>query len=184
MMKQTILLTLLVGAACAQPPWVRAPEASFGGGGATQGEQHKRMEMMKMWHLTDALNLSEEEAQKFFPRYKALGEELKQIGEQQKALLEQIREKAENGEDIDKRDLDRIVKEVSELEQTRIERKQKFFEGLDDMLSPNQRARYLGFDLRFRKELREGIRDRHGPEGMKKRKKMGRMKRDRKRPRF
>ena len=36
-----------------------------------------RLEMMKMWQLTERLALTEEQASKFFPRYNALEKELK-----------------------------------------------------------------------------------------------------------
>ena len=116
-----------------------------------------RLEMMKMWQLTERLALTEEQASKFFPRYNALEKELRELGTEQRELLGEMR--GEDKEVTDK-DLKRITKKVSELEQQKIDRKQDFFEDLDDFLSPGQRAKYYGFELWFKDELRRGLRER------------------------
>ena len=121
--------------------------------------------MMKMWHLTEELDLSEDQASKFFPRYNVLENELMDIGKQQRELLVDLKKKKTENREITPSKLDQITKKMSELEQQKIQKKQQFFENLDDILTPDQRASYFGFELRFRKELREGIRNRRGPRG-------------------
>ncbi len=119
-----------------------------------------RLEMMKMWQLTERLALTEEQASKFFPRYNSLEKELRELGKEQRELLGEMRKMMGEDKEVTDKDLKRITKKVSELEQQKIDRKQEFFEDLDDFLSPGQRARYYGFELWFKDELRRGLEER------------------------
>ena len=126
-----------------------------------------RLEMMKMWQLTERLALTEEQASKFFPRYNALEKELRELGTEQRELLGEMRKMMGEDKEVTDKDLERITKKVSKLEQQKIDRKQDFFEDLDDFLSPGQRAKYYGFELWFKDELRQGLKERGkmGPPG-------------------
>ena len=119
-----------------------------------------RLEMMKMWQLTERLALTEEQASKFFPRYNVLEKELRELGMEQRELLFEMKKMMGEDKKITDKELERITKKVSELEQQKIDRKQDFFEDLDDFLSPDQRAKYYGFELRFKDELRQGLKER------------------------
>ena len=87
-----------------------------------------RLEMMKMWQLTERLALTEEQASKFFPRYNALEKELRELGMEQRELLFEMRKTMGDDKEITDKELERITKKVSELEQEKIEKKQKFFQ--------------------------------------------------------
>ena len=119
-----------------------------------------RLEMMKMWQLTEKLELTEEQASKFFPKYNALEKELRELGKEQRELFGEMKKMMGEDKEVTDKDLKRITKKVSELEQQKIDRKQDFFEDLDDFLSPGQRAKYYGFELWFKDELRRGLRER------------------------
>ena len=67
-MRQAIFgLLFLSMTLTAQPDRKRRPPMDHPG---------QRLEMMKMWRLTEELDLSEEQAGKFFPRYNALEKEI------------------------------------------------------------------------------------------------------------
>ena len=123
-------------------------------------QRRSRLEMMKMWQLTERLALTEEQASTFFPRYNALEKELRELGMDQRELLSEMRKMMGENKEVTDKELERITKKVSELEQQKIDEKQKFFEDLDEFLSPDQRARYYGFELWFKDELRRGLEER------------------------
>ena len=153
-MKQAIVgLLFLSMMLTAQPDRKRRPPMDHPG---------QRLEMMKMWRLTEELNLSEDQAGKFFPRYNALEKEIMEMNKDQKELLGSLREKENSSKEISQKELDEITKKMSDLEQRKIQKKQQFFEDLDNLLTTDQRARYLGFELRFMEDLRKGMRDRMG----------------------
>ena len=122
-----------------------------------------RLEMMKMWQLTEKLELTEEQASKFFPKYNALEKELRELGKEQRELFGEMKKMMGEDKEVTDKDLERITKKVSKLEQQKIDKKQKFFESLDEFLSTDQRARYYGFELWFKDELRMILENRGPP---------------------
>jgi len=136
---------------------------------------HDKIEMMKMWKLTEHLDLSEEQAAKFFPRYKALEKELQEMDKSQGDLMKQINEMMEGGKEVKDKELNRIVKKTSDIQKQKIDKKWEFVENLGEVLTPEQKAKYIGFEIRFKHALRDAIRD-HDPK--KKRSKRHGRKRD------
>ena len=121
------------------------------------GPSGDRLEMMKMWKMTEMLELSEEQASKFFPRYNALQKELRGIGVEHRELLIKMKNMIEQNKDITDKELEEIISRGSELEQDKIDKKQEFFESLNQIFTSNQRAKYYGFELWFKDELRQGL---------------------------
>ena len=163
-MKRTIIAFITLSCLLTAQPRPGSPPPM------TSLQDHRRgnrLEMMKMWQLTERLALTEEQASKFFPRYNVLEKELRELGMEQRELLFEMRKTMGDDKEITDKELERITKKVSELEQEKIEKKQKFFNGLDEFLSPSQRAGYYGFELWFKDELRQGLKERGkmGPPG-------------------
>lgn len=152
MMIRLFSLGLLLSLLPAQQP-LHPPVAP----GVPGGPQGERIEMIKMWKLTESLDLSEEQAQKFFPRYNSLVKELEDLGKQQRDLMKGMGEMLKEGKKVNEKELDRTVKQVTEIEKRKIDKKQQFVEGLGDILTPDQRAKYIVFEARFKRELRERI---------------------------
>ena len=117
---------------------------------------------MKMWKMTEMLELSEEQASRFFPRYSSLEKELRNISGQQRTLLIEMKKMTGEKHGITEKELENITTKIFNLEQDKTEKKQEFFEGLDQVLSTDQRAKYYGFEIWFKEELRQGLKKRGG----------------------
>ena len=126
------------------------------------GSPEGRLEMMKMWKMTEMLELSEEQASRFFPRYSSLEKELRNISGQQRTLLIEMKKMTGEKHGITEKELENITTKIFNLEQDKTEKKQEFFEGLDQVLSTDQRAKYYGFEIWFKEELRQGLKKRGG----------------------
>ncbi|MFL3051028.1 MAG: hypothetical protein ACJZ02_05000, partial [Candidatus Neomarinimicrobiota bacterium] len=126
------------------------------------GSPEGRLEMMKMWKMTEMLELSEEQASRFFPRYSSLEKELRNISGQQRKLLIEMKKMTGEKNVITEKELENITTKISNLEQDKTEKKQEFFEGLEQVLSTDQRAKYYGFEIWFKEELRQGLKKRGG----------------------
>ena len=124
------------------------------------GSPEGRLEMMKMWKMTEILELSEEQASRFFPRYNSLEKELKNISVKQRELLIKMKKLTGKKNGITEKELENIVSKISNLEEDKKEKKKKFFEGLDQVLSTDQMAKYYGFEIWFKEELRQGLKKR------------------------
>ena len=126
------------------------------------GSPEGRLEMMKMWKMTEMLELSEEQASRFFPRYSSLEKELRNISGQQRTLLIEMKKMTGEKHGITEKELENITTKIFNLEQDKTEKKQEFFEGLDQVLSTDQRAKYYGFEIWFKEEIRQGLKKRGG----------------------
>ena len=158
-MKKLTVLLLMTGLVLAQIP---------------DKPDRDRLEMMKMWKLTDELNLTEEQADKFFPKYRALMSDMEDVKKQKGDLMKQIGELSEEKE-VDRGKLNSLVKQTSDLEKKKLDLKLEFYNETGKIFTPEQQARYVVFERKFKKELKKGIRE-HGKRGKEKDKR-----RDRKR---
>ena len=118
----------------------------------------ERMEMMKMWKMTEYLDLSEEQAEKFFPMYRTLSKELEEMSIQQREVMMNKKEILDGDKEIQGKEINKIVQNASEVEKKKIDKKQEFIEGLDDVLTARQKAKYVVFEIRFKTQLRDAIR--------------------------
>lgn len=159
-MKKLAILLLMTGVVLAQP--------------SMEKPDRNRLEMMKMWKLTDELELTEEQAEKFFPQYRTLMSDLENVTKQQHEVMKQIGELSKEKE-VDGKKLDNLVKQANDFEKKKIDLKYNFFKEAGKVLTPEQQARHVIFEQQFRKQLKKGIRE-HGKRGKEKDKR-----RDRKR---
>ena len=130
-------------------------------------EKKEKMEMMMAWKLTEHLKLTNEEAEKFFPRFREHRETMDAFTDKEKKLNAEIKEKIERGDALSNNDLDKLLDELSGLERKRIKEKKSFIDGLEGHLNNVQRAKLIGFEHRFRKDVREQLK--HHKKGDKKR---------------
>jgi len=146
-MKNTILSIMLLSVTMV----IGQPEQ------AVVKEKKEKMEMMMAWKLTEHLKLTNEEAEKFFPRFREHREIINTFTDKEKTLNSEIKEKIERGDALSNKDLDNLLSELSELERKRIKEKRLFIDGLEGHLNNVQRAKLIGFEHRFRKEVRDQL---------------------------
>ena len=134
----------------------------------------ERMESMVIWRLTDHLELSSEQAEKFFPRFREHREDIKQLGKDEREIYESIRDQMDDDKKLSKADVKKTIDRVAKLRKERVDLETKFVLGMDDILSPNQMVKLGVFKERMMNEMREEMRDKKGKKGkMKRNKKKG-----------
>lgn len=124
------------------------------------GPSQERMEMMITWKLTEDLNLTPEQADKFFPLMRAHREDVDKIDAKIIAAIKELRDKVEDGKEISNGDLNTTINKVHELEKQKIDEKTRFMIDLKGILDNTQRAKFVTFKNRFTQDLREQIRTR------------------------
>lgn len=125
--------------------------------------QRERMDMMRMWRMTEFLNLSEEQAQKFFPRYNALTSDLEEMSQKQRELMKELRESVKEGKVVKEKEVDETMAELIGIEKQKLDKEKAFVEEIGNVLTSEQKAKYVVFEAHFREELRERIRERYVP---------------------
>ncbi len=119
----------------------------------------EKMEMMTVWKLTEHLKLTEEQGEKFFPRFRGHREELEKIHQEQRQLMQTLQEKIERGDEIKDNDIKSQVENLAELENKKLDLQGEFITGLEGVLNNTQRAKLIGFERRLRQEVRDQLRE-------------------------
>jgi len=112
---------------------------------------------MMVYQITDKMDLSEEQAEKFFPKYRSHRKVLGEIEEDMKESFKSIHESLKDGSDLSDRDLDLAIKEMESFEKKKLKARIDFMNELDGILTTKQRAQLLMMPHGMKKEAKEKI---------------------------
>jgi len=161
-----VLFILGFGLPCfSQPPGEGSPRGSdspvFGGDETPQPFEkkekiRKRIELIRMWKLTEALDLTEETGAKLFPILHKYDEKRIELGKERRNVMNQLRktlqDEATPDEEIEAA-MDNVEKNA--IAASDLIRQQR--EELKGILSPRQQAKYILFQREFQREIRKLI---------------------------
>lgn len=117
----------------------------------------ENIEMLRMWKLLEALDLSSEQSMQFLPMMKEFQDARKSFADKRKQYLTEL-EKALESEEKDEK---KIKENLEALEKVRKEfhkEMEGFFEQTKSILTLEQRARMHLFEERFERRLKNTIR--------------------------
>ena len=134
----------------------------------------ERRESMVIWRLTEDLDLSPEQAEKFFPRFREHRANLDEYNKDERKMLMDVRIKIRDGKELSKSEMEKTIKKVAELRKDRVDLEYKFILGMGDVLNPNQMVKLSVFKQRLMKEMQGNMRDRMDKDRKKSRKQMKR----------
>ena len=140
--KLLILTIVLVGSSLGQPPQM-------------EGRRNpQNMDAIRIWKLTEVLELTEDQVVTFLPLIQIHERKLKQIQAEIKLLAKDAHALMEKGE-VDQKQVDKFLKEYVEKQKKVSKIKNDFIIDLPKHLTPKQQLLYIGFEARFRSDLRE-----------------------------
>ena len=169
-MKKTIIVilaTLMISSLMAQPGAhhkPRMPHKSFGAIGMAHpgpqgfGQPSERMEMMMTWKLTEELELTPEQADKFFPRMKVHRDNMEKIDIKLREAAKDVLRKIEDGKEISDNEFNKMLEKATDLERQKIDERTRFMNELNGILDNTQRVKLTMFKTKFAKEMQEQIR--------------------------
>jgi hypothetical protein len=151
------LVPILLAVLFLIPLSVRAQGGPPGGDRPPDQRPFERIEQLRKVRIIEMLELKEEESVRLMARmseHETTSRELmKERGEALDRVERLVRNKAEAKE------YDKAFADVTAADDKVIAEKRKFFAGLADILTPEQRGKMLLFERRFEKELREAMRE-------------------------
>lgn len=168
-----IISVLLIGALSAQQ------EMMFGGPGGPGGpmdSSRKNKELCisdqpyyqyMVFRMTEILEITPEQAEKLFPLNRPYRDSKHALHLQMGALGEDVF----NKEVITKTDLEKYKKEIIRLREEEAKLDDKFYSDVETFLEPEQVAKLIFFDSKFRRELSKELKERYDPEQKKGKKK-------------
>jgi len=153
--KYLLLLTLIIllGASVqlfAQPD-LPDPFDEFGANMAGRREQ---METLRIYKMTEFLELTPEQSVQFFPKLKKFENTIREKQHQQMKLIREIDQNIQTPDaKFSETDVKKYLQGIAQIERDIINEKEKFISDLGSILTPYQQLRYMIFENRFRQRL-------------------------------
>ncbi len=151
------LLSLVLTVAFAVQGQCIMPEGDEPGPPPSKEQMEKlrqRIESIKIWKLTKALDLDEESAAVLFP---LLNKYDKKRGEVQHKVKENIRDLKENLKNHNEQGLNTILGNIERYHRELQEIKDEEWDELKKVLSVENQAKFILFQMNFEREIREII---------------------------
>ena len=134
-------------------------------------DRHERKETMIIWKLTEELELTSEQAEKFFPEHR-----------EHRQNIEELREKIENlGEEswgnfdnINSKEITKIIKERQDLKRKIIDLETEFIFSMENLLNSKQLVLLATFKSRMMNDMRADLKGEKKHKKKKKKRKKGR----------
>ena len=149
----TAALIMAGATAHAQQPGLAGSQGRGGPDAMKREEVRKKVETVKMWRLTEELKLDEKTGAKLASFLSALDEKRRGLIHERMDTMKDLRTLVKTGKPDEKKlkaDLDKLEKTHREM----VELEGKEINGVKDILSVEQQARYVIFQQEFRRELR------------------------------
>ncbi len=134
------------------------PHGAEGKGSERFEKIREKVEMIKMWRLTEELDLTEAQSTKLFAVMNESNDLRDSIHTQQRKLIDTIKELEETNSFDDEKELARMIEKHTELQTTILESHLKLIEDVKDILSLEQQVKLILFQHEFRDEIRDLIR--------------------------
>ena len=143
------LLLILTATIFAQPGKSRGPG----------GQYTDRMEMMRVWKMTEYLELDEGQAEKLFPAMRNHQKEMRSIMKKEKELYTPLFEKAEEKKNISKKEMNDLMDNLSKLNNERASIQMDFVKKTGSYLEPYQQMKLLVFEPYMKEQVKTKMRD-------------------------
>ena len=157
-MKKILGLTLILVFLCIG--FINAQEDFMG---PMDPDRRERMETLRIWKMTEFLDLSTEQSTQFFLKLKEFKESIRDDRDKQRKIMIEIH-KLVNDEDYksSQADVKKYAKKLSELEKNIITKKEAFVSDIGDVLTADQQMKYLIFENKFRNRLMKTLYQKEG----------------------
>ena len=115
----------------------------------------KTMEAVRIWKLTEVLELTEEQVTTFLPLVQIHERKLREVQKEIIVLGKEGKLLLKTDSKVSQKDVDKFIKEYSAKQDEIHKIKHDFLKSLPKHLTPEQQLLYLGFESHFRSELRD-----------------------------
>lgn len=113
-------------------------------------EKREKVEAMKVAFITSELELSEEEAQKFWPIYNEMGDKLRVENKNQRKLAHELKE---GGDKMTEADMKKRASEMLQSSINEAQIKKDYYNKIGDAIGYSKSTKLLSLEQRFKREL-------------------------------
>ena len=134
-------------------------------------DRHERKETMIIWKLTEELELTSEQAEKFFPKHREHRADIEKL----KKRIENLgQENLENFDNLSSKEINRIIKERQDLKKKIIDIETEFIFGMENLLNSKQIVLLATFKSRIMNDMRADLKGKKKHKKKKKKRKKSR----------
>jgi len=166
MRRLTGILSLLLLVGLVQTPLLMAADEMARERDLTR--VRKKVEALRAWQLTEVLNLDEDTSSRLFPAMRQTDQERWKIEARNRELVREMSRSLEQSKPDPQR-MDEILDELQSNRRELILVEERHIERVRQILSPEDTARYLMFQIRFQREIKrkaaQAFRDRRQQDG-------------------
>jgi len=117
----------------------------------------ERIQHFKKVRLIEILDMKEEQSVRFFARLNEHDNVKRELMKEKMDILDKVERLVRNH--AEDKEFEKLFPEVATANQEIIREDEKFFNSLSEILSAEQRGKYLLFERHFERELREAMKD-------------------------
>ena len=126
--------------------------------GPRREQIRKRINTIKIWKMTEELNLSEQQSEKFFPIYNTFESKRKEAEDQRFDLL-RILDDLTLEENPSETEIYKLIDQLENIDQQMVNNRVEFKNKLKEILTTRQIGRLFVFEIKFQRQIQNIIRD-------------------------
>jgi hypothetical protein len=119
----------------------------------------KQVEMVRIWKLTEVLNLDESEMPKIVPLVKDYNEAMRLRAHEREDVLRDLKAEYQKEKGQDEKAIKDDIKKILQLESELMSVRQDHYKKMEEVLSPERLAKYMVFEVRFHDEIQNFMSD-------------------------
>jgi len=159
-----LLISLCVGLSLANPPAVKAnkpgqpapPHGKMQPPPRNRAEIQKRIRTMKIWKLTDELDLSEDQAAKFFPKLNKFEDQNEEMHQEMHESMNRLGDLVWD-EKAKESDITKLITKIEDLQAQEHAMMLQFNKDAEAILTPAQMGKLILFNQHFPEVVRDMI---------------------------
>lgn len=128
------------------------------GEGPHHEKMRERIETLKVWKLTEQLDLTTEKSQKFFPVYNKFQDDRKVLEEERRQIFRELN-RLVDAENPDEPEIKKVLDKLDAFDDRTRTRRAQFRQELKDILTIKQIGQLYVFEVQFRQQMRGIIQD-------------------------
>ena len=151
-----LAVILIFSTAIAQPPGHGMGPGDDGG--PLREKVRQKIKTIKIWRLTEAVGLTPEQSEKFFPLYNRHEDLMENLEIEQRERLNRIEQLTADPKSSDK-EIEDAIAGIKDIFLRRMELKESFMAEISGVLSTRQKGQLLVFEETFRRDMQDIIRE-------------------------
>jgi len=129
--------------------------------GERSSQSRDRLLTIKMWKLTETLDLSDEQAAKLFPLLRKYQKTMDSINQRSRKLMQELRKLV--GENASDKKLLPVLNELESLNKKKAQAQDEMWNTIKSILTVQQQAKYILFEQTFKRRMLELLRKSRRP---------------------